>query len=456
MDFDVFIVGGGQAATPLSKALAAAGRSVAVAESKHLGGSCVNYGCTPTKAALASAKLAHQARRAAEYGLSISDLSVDFSAVLERARGFALDSRRSLDAAFSPGGNPQLLRGHARLRGREREGFRVDVEGRELLVREIVLDTGATSVMPPIDGLEKVPILQAENWLYGTELPRHIAIVGGGYIGLEMAQFYRRMGSAVSVIEAGAAVAEREDSDVSECLRGLLAREGIRFQLEAKVRKVAPAGQGLTIDVENGGVPRISASHLFVATGRRPNTDDLGLESVGVEMDDKGFVKVDERLSTTCAGIWAAGDIRGGPMFTHSAWDDNRILQSQMIGDGMRTTHRIVPYAIFVDPQLGRVGMTEREARKAGRRCRIARMEMSANGKAREIGEPDGMIKVIVDAEDETILGAAVLAAEGAELVHCYVAVMQAGATFRAIEDAIQIHPTLAEGLQTVFSHFKD
>jgi pyruvate/2-oxoglutarate dehydrogenase complex dihydrolipoamide dehydrogenase (E3) component len=454
MEFDVLIVGGGQAATPLAKALAAAGRSVALAERKHLGGSCVNYGCTPTKAALASAKLAYQMRRAAEYGLSVPDISVDFAAVIERARGFALASRRSLEESFEPGGNPLLLRGHARLCGRERDGFRVDVGGTTLLAREVVLDTGTTSVTPPIPGLGKVAMLQAENWLDGTELPRHLVIIGGGYIGLEMAQFYRRMGSEVSVVEAGPRIIDHEDSDVSECLRGLLAREGIAMYLDAKVGGVAPDRNGLAVGLEGAG--QISASHLFVATGRRPNTSDLGLETVGVAVDGKGFIKVDERLSTSCAGIWAAGDIRGGPMFTHSSWDDNRILQSQMLGDGGRTTRRIVPYAVFTDPQLGRVGMTEREARASGKRLRIARMEMSANGKAREIGEADGMIKVIVDSADETILGAAVLSAEGAELVHCYVAVMQAGATFRAIDGGIQIHPTLAEAVQTVFSHFQD
>lgn len=418
-----------------------------------MGGSCVNFGCTPTKAAIASARLAHQARRAAEYGLTLSDVSVDFEAVLARARAFALKGRQSLGNVFEGSGTPRLMRGHARLLGREGDGFRLAVVDSELTAREIVIDTGTTSVIPPIDGLDDVSAITAENWLHHTQLPSHLAIVGGGYIGLEMAQFYRRMGSAVTVIEEGARLAGREDDDIASCLRSLLEEEGVTCRLNERVEKIAARDGGLLLGLQANNATALEASDVFVAVGRQPNTGDLGLDTVGIETDKKGFIKVNECLATSCPGVWAAGDVRGGAMFTHTSWDDFRILKSQMVGNGRRTmARRVVPYAIFVDPQLGRVGMTEQEARADGREVKVARLDMSANGKAREIGEAAGLIKVVVDAADGTILGAAVLAHEGAEIVHCYVDVIQAGGTYRDIRDALHIHPTIAEAVQTVLA----
>lgn len=451
MRCDVLIIGGGQAATPLAHAVAAAGQTAVLAERRHLGGSCVNFGCTPTKAAIASARLARQARRAQAYGLRIPQVEVDFPAVLARARRIVEDMRGSLESSLESTDNPRLVRGHARLTGRSDDGIRADVGGQEIVARHVVLDTGTRTKVPPIDGIDGVEILDAGNWLDRPELPIHLAIIGGGYVGLEMAQFYRRMGSEVTVIESGGQIAEHEDEDVARVLQDLLAREGVGFHLNARLAKVTPQEGGLHLALE-GEKGLIVASHLFVATGRQPNTDDLGLETVGVELDDKGFVRVDERLATSVPGIWAAGDIRGGPMFTHTAWDDGRVLQSQLLGDGARRCDRIVPYAIFTDPELGRVGLTEAEARRTGKSLKIARFDMSSNGKAKEIGEPDGLIKVVLDAADETILGAAVLAADGAELVHVYIDLMNAGAPVRAIRDAVHIHPTLAEATQTALA----
>lgn len=450
VDYDVFIIGGGQAGSPLAHALAKAGRRVALAERKTLGGSCVNFGCTPTKAAFASARVAHQARRGAEYGLKIPSVDVDFAGVVERARGIVAESVAGLDAQFAHRDNPKLIRAHARLAGRDGDRFVVDVGGDRARATRIVLDTGTRTLVPPIDGVHDIAFLDADHWLEHDELPEHLLIVGGGYVGLEMSQFYRRVGARVTIVHPASQVAEREDRDVAKALEQLLADEGVGIILDHRAKRFAATPQGVRTTIEADGNQRaIETSHVFLAAGRKPNTDDLGLDSVGIKMSDKGTVNVDARLSTSVDGIFAAGDIRGGPMFTHTSWDDYRILASQLLGDRSRTTDRIVPYAIFTDPELGRVGITEREAREQGRDVRIGRFEMKHNGKARELGETGGFCKVVVDADDGQILGAAVLCVEGAELVHLFVDLMNAHARYDVLRDAIHIHPTLAEAMQS-------
>lgn len=450
--YDVLIIGGGQAGIPLAHALAGEGMSVALAERKHLGGSCVNFGCTPTKAVIASAKVAHQARRAAEYGLKIPEVRVDFPAVLRRAREIVARKVANLEKGFEGPDGPALIRGHARFEGRDAEGFRLRVGEREVTARRVVVNTGTRTMVPPVEGLDAVEYIDSGNWLEKEDLPEHLAIIGGGYIGLEMAQFYRRMGSRVTVVVGRSEqVAGREDEDVADALRGFLADEGVEFVFCERAEKVEKTGDGLTLGLSGADPAEIRASHLFVATGRLPNTDDLGLENVGVETG-KGIIPTDERLATGVEGIWVAGDVRGGPMFTHTSYDDYRVLLSQMAGDGSRTTDRVVPYAIFTDPELGRVGMTEREAREAGKDFEVLRFEMKKDGKAQEIGETKGFIKVLADPESKRILGAAVLAAEGAELVHMYVDLMNAGAPYTVIRNAVHIHPTLAEAVQSAVS----
>lgn len=425
--FDVLIIGGGQAGIPLAYALAAKGRKVALAEEKHLGGSCVNFGCTPTKAAIASAKVAHLALRATDFGLRIPTVEVDFPAVLDRARDVVMESRNGLDKGFAGTDNPRLLRGHARFTG---PGFQLTVGDQDVTAAQVVINTGTRSAIPPIPGLDKIDYLTAENWLDHPELPEHLALIGGGYIGLEMSQFYRRMGSRVTVWEHNPRIIMQEDEDVSSALRGFLEAEGIEFRLGENI----------------GSVDQLGASHVFVATGRKPNIDQIGLETVGV------IPKADKRLATNVEGVWLAGDVRGGPLFTHTAWDDYRILLSQMAGDASRTTDRIVPYAVFTDPELGRVGLTETEARKQGLDFDVQRFEMKRNGKAREMGEPEGFIKVLLEKGTGNILGAAVLAAEAGELVHMYVDIMNAHASSHVIRDAVHIHPTLAEAIQSAVS----
>ena len=429
-DFDVLIIGGGQAGPPLARALAKTGQKVALAERKYLGGSCINFGCTPTKAAIASARLAHLARRAADFGLRIPQVEVDFPAVLRRANSLALESRSGLDKGFEGSENPKLLRGHARLLG---PGFELQVGSTKVTAKQVVLNTGTRTAIPKIPGLEKIKYIHSGNWLDHPQLPERLAMIGGSYIGLEMAQFYQRMGSQVSVWESSPRIAVHEDVEVSTAIQQFLEREGIQFHLNAHIESIE----------------QLRATDIFLATGRKPNTDDLGLETVGVETTPHGFVKVDKRLATNVPGIWAAGDIRGGPLFTHTSWDDYRILLTQMSGDGSRTTDRIVPYAMFTDPELGRVGLTEQQAREQGLKFRVSNFEMKRNGKASEIGEPDGFIKVLLEEGTARILGAAVLAADGAELVHMFIDIMNAGASSAVIRDAIHIHPTLAEAIQS-------
>src|SRR5215211_4917598 len=452
--FNVLIVGGGQAGIPLAYKLAAEGMAVALAERKDLGGSCVNFGCTPTKAAIASARIAHQTRRASEYGLEIPEVRVDFPAVLQRAKEIVDLKRGGLDKGLENAENPTLIRGHARFEGRENDGFRLRVGDSSVLARQVVLDTGTRTLLPPMEGLDEVDYIESGNWLDKTELPESLAVIGGSYIGLEMAQFYNRMGSRVTVVVGRSDhVAPREDDDVTEALHAIMQEEGVKVVFCERAESVARNGSGLTITLEGGDPAEVDASHLFLATGRLPNTDDLGLENIGLETS-KGIVEVDERLaSTEVEGIWAAGDIRGGPMFTHTSWDDHRILLSQIAGDGSCTTERIVPYAIFTDPELGRVGMTEREAEEAGYEVEVMTFDMQRErGKALEIGENKGLIKVVADASGGRILGAAVLTAEGAELVHVYVDLMNAGANLDAIRNAVHIHPTLAEDIQSAVS----
>lgn len=452
-EFDVVVVGAGQAGPALAKSLARAGRRVALVERKQMGGSCVNFGCTPTKAALASARVAWLARRAGEFGVNVGPVQPDFGAVLARAARIAQDMRESLEARFAGHDNPALIHAHARFVARDAERFRLALGDEDIVAEHVVLDTGTRSAVPQIEGLREIDYLSAENWLAQRALPSHLALVGGGYIGLEMAQFYRRMGAEVSVIESGAQVAAQEDPEVAAALQQVLEGEGIRFHLNARATRCRKTAQGVALTLESGGkTDEIVASHLFIALGRKPNTDDLGLENIGLRPTEKGFLDVDQHLRTGVAGVWAVGDIRGGPMFTHTAWDDYRIVESQLIGDKSRTTARIVPYAVFTDPSLGRVGMTEKQARQAGKNIKVARFAMKGNGKAIELGETAGFIKVVIDAGTGRLLGAAALATEGAELVHIYVALMNADAPYTVLENAIQTHPTLAEAAQSAVS----
>ena len=456
--YDTIIIGGGQAGIPLAHAFAEAKEKVALIERAHLGGSCVNFGCIPTKAAISSARVAHLARRAAEFGLIVPKVEVDFLAVLKRARNISVDSRNGLEKDLEKTGNPKLIGGHAQIIGKENDGlFQIKIGEMEVKTKKIILNTGTRSLIPPIDGLDKIKFIDAGNWLHHDELPTHLAILGGGYIGLEMSQFYRRMGSKVTVIEESSHIVKNEDADVSEAIQEFLEKEKVKFCLSSKVKSVEKNKDKIKIVyTKNKKSETLTVSHIFVAVGRKPNTDDLGLENIGVKMNEKGIVETNKHLATNVENVWAAGDIRGGFQFTHTAWDDYRIIESHILGDGSHTTDRIVPYAIFTDPELGRVGLTEKQARKSKNEIKISHYEIKKNGKAREIGESGGFIKVIIDAKNEKILGAAVLAHEGAELVHGYVDLMNADKPFTNLRDSVHIHPTLMEAVQSAVKSFSD
>lgn len=448
--YDLVVIGAGQGGIPLASDLAKAGMRVALVERKHVGGSCVNFGCSPTKAALASAKVAHDARRAHEFGIDIPQVSVDFQAVLERARRMAEQLRAHLQEKFSGADNPTLLRGHGRLLGKREDRFEIDVDGREICAARVVLDTGTRTLVPHVEGLDRVDPITQGDWLFRADVPKHLIILGGGYIGVEMAQLYRRLGCAVTLVEKAPQILPEEDEDVAEALRKCLELDDIDVALCSEALWVRPHASGLQLHCRvEGGESEFFGTHLLLAAGRRPNTDDLGLQTVGVEVDEGGFVVVGAGLQTSVNNIWACGDIRGGAMYTHTSWDDYRVLKSQIAGDGARTTRRNAPYAVLTDPQLGRVGMTEKEARRQGYDLTVNRFEMAHNGRAWEIGETSGFVKALVDRKTKRLLGAAVLSSQGAELAHILLGLMNSEAPVSALADAIFIHPTLAEAVQS-------
>ncbi len=442
IETETAIIGGGQAGVPLARALASAGRGVVLIEREHLGGSCVNFGCTPSKALIASARMAAAARRAGELGIRISEIEVDFAAVMDRVRSIVLQSTGELNASFEGESGVRLIGGHARLAGRENGRFVVRVDDTHVLAERVVLDTGTRSVVPPIPGLDQVRFIDAENWVGLRERPGRLLVLGGGIIAMEMSQAFQRLGTDVTVVQKGGQVLDGEEAEVAEAMRAALERDGCRVLLGTDVRHVERSECGVRLRWDGG---EADGTHLFVAVGRRPNTDDLGLETLGIGLSEQGYVVVDDCLRTSVPGVWAGGDIRGGPAFTHAAYDDYRVLESQFLGNGEDSRCRIVPYAVFTDPELGRVGMSEAEARSSGRAVRIGRRMMTDSGKARELGRTDGFIKVVVDSEAGTILGATAFCEQGSELVQLFVELMNADATVETMRGAVHIHPTLAE-----------
>lgn len=440
------IIGGGQAGVPLARALAQAGREAVLIEAEHLGGSCVNFGCTPSKAVIASARLANDARRSARLGLRIPNVEVDFLAVMERARGLAAQSRGELDRKLPELEKLRLIRAKGCFEGADAAGFRIRAGDMTVRAARVVLDTGTRTAMPPIAGLQDVPLLTSENWIDLRRRPAHLLILGGSYIALEMAQAFRRLGSQVTVVQKGPQLAEREDEDVAAALQEALEREDCRILLDAETQRVEAKAGGVRLYFADRSI--VEGSDLLVATGRQPNTDGLGLETIGISPDDKGDIEVDEKLRTAREGVWAAGDIRGGFAFTHTAYDDFRVLRSQFLEDGARCRCRVVPYAIFMEPELGRVGMSEAAARKTGTAIKVARYDMIGSGKAREIGKTEGFIKIILDAAQDRLLGAAVLCEQGAELVQLLSELMNLGVVCADFERSVQIHPTLTEALK--------
>jgi pyruvate/2-oxoglutarate dehydrogenase complex dihydrolipoamide dehydrogenase (E3) component len=453
MRYDAIIVGGSRAATFLAPALAQAGWRTVVVEREHLGGTCVNVGCTPTKTMVASARIAHLARRAADYGVHAGPVTVDLAAVRQR-KGDLVDWLRKLpEGLIEATDGLDLIFGQASFTGprslevRVREG---DTE--QLDAERIFIDTGARPSIPPVPGLDSVPSLDSTSIMELETLPEHLLVIGGGYIGLEFGQMFRRFGSRVTIAQRDRQLLAREDPDVAEALVEVLREDGIEVLLEAEVREAKEGGgDAVELSVQTAeGTRTLSGSHLLVAAGRVPNTEGLGLEAAGVTMDERGFIAVNDRLETSAPGIYAFGDVTPGPPFTHAAFDDFRILRANLLeGGDASTTGRLVPYVVFTDPQLGRVGLTETEARAQGRAVRVASLPMNypAPSRARELGETRGLMKVVVEAKTGEILGAAILSVEGGEIMATLQVAMMSGMPYTAIRDAIFAHPTLAESL---------
>jgi pyruvate/2-oxoglutarate dehydrogenase complex dihydrolipoamide dehydrogenase (E3) component len=402
---------------------------------------------------VASAQVAHYARQAERWGIRAGEVTVDFPAVIARKARIVHQWREGLEQKVRQRPGLHLYRGHARFV----DARHVQVGDQVLEGERIFINTGARPAVPDLEGLDRVGYLTNASIMELAELPEHLLVLGGGYIGLEFGQMFRRFGSRVTVVHRDEHILPREDADVSDELRRALESEGIRFILSARATRVEKQ-DGLTVlDVEaGGGQEALRGSHLLVATGRRPNTDDLGLENAGVEVTAQGFVRVNSRLETNAPAIWALGDVKGGPAFTHISFNDYQIVYGNLIeGKALSTDNRLVPYAVFTDPQLGRVGLTEREARASGRRLKVGKIPMTWVARAIERDETAGLMKLLVDADTDRILGAAILGVEGGELVQILGAVMLAGAPYTLLKGAVYIHPTLAEGFWSLMEAVK-
>jgi pyruvate/2-oxoglutarate dehydrogenase complex dihydrolipoamide dehydrogenase (E3) component len=452
--YDAIVIGTGQAGPPLAVRLGNAGRRTAIIERKLIGGTCVNVGCIPTKTLIASARAAHVARRAAEFGVVLDGpVRVDMAQAKARKDAIVAQSNANVAKWIRDTPNVTLIEGHARFESSRR----VRVGERLLEAPRIFINVGGRAAVHGVEGLAGVPYFTNTGMMGVDFVPEHLLIVGGSYIGLEFAQMYRRFGSAVTVVEMGPRLIGREDEHVSAAIQAILEAEGIAFRLNAKCLGVSPSGKGVSLRLGCADEPRaIDGSHLLLAIGRVPNTDDLALDSAGVRTDARGYIEVDETLQTSVPGIWAIGDANGRGAFTHTSYNDYEIVAANLLdGEQRRVSDRIPTYALFIDPPLGRVGMTEREVRASGRPALTARRMMSRVGRARERSETQGFMQVLVDAETQKILGAALLGIEGDEAVHCILDLMAAGAPYTVLQRAMHIHPTVSELLPTLLGDLR-
>jgi len=448
-EFDAIIIGTGQAGPALARRLVAAGSKVAIIERKFFGGTCVNTGCTPTKTLVASAYAAHLARRAADYGVTIGGaISVDMKAVKARKDAIAGASRKGVERSLKTLKGCTVYEGHAGFIGPKE----VKVGNSVLRAEKIFINVGARALVPPIPGLDQVPYLTNSSMMDVDFLPPHLIVLGGSYIGLEFAQVYRRFGSEVTVIELAPHLIAREDQDVSQAVADFLREEGIDIRLNSKVVGVEKQGGDISVTVETAGKrSKVAGSHLLLAIGRRPNTDDLGLDKAGIATDPRGYIQVDDQLRTNVPGIWALGDCNGRGAFTHTSWNDFEIVAANLLdNDPRRVTDRITAYALYTDPPLGRAGMTEAEVRSSGRPALIATMPMEDVSRAYEKGETKGFMKILVDQETNRILGASLLGLAGDEVIHCILDVMYAKAPASVLQRAMHIHPTVSEFVPTM------
>ena len=457
-EYDAIIIGAGQAGGPLSTALAQAGWKTAIIERVHVGGTCINEGCTPTKTMVASARVAYLARRAADYGVEAGPVSVDMKVVRKRKRDIVESFRGGSERRIESAEGVDLLMGEARFIEPKVVEVRLNTgEVRQLTANSIFINAGARPSLPPIDGIDTVPTLDSTSIMELDSVPEHLLVFGGSYIALEFGQMFRRFGSKVTIIQRSAHLLSREDTDVADEVAKILREDGIEILLESSVTHV---GQNLNGSIEmavqtEGGEHILTGSHLLVAAGRIPNTDWLDLEAAGIEIDKRSFIRVNDRLETNVPGIYALGDIKGGPAFTHISYDDFRIIRTNLLEHGNANIRdRLVPYTVFIDPQLGRVGMSESEARASGRAIRVAKMPMNYVARALEVDESRGFMKAIVDAESGQILGCAILGIEGGEIMAMLQMAMMGKLPYTLLRDAVFAHPTLAESLNNLFSMF--
>jgi pyruvate/2-oxoglutarate dehydrogenase complex dihydrolipoamide dehydrogenase (E3) component len=448
-DFDAIIIGTGQAGPALARRVVAAGWKVAIIERKLFGGTCINTGCTPTKTLVASAYAAHLARRAADYGVVIPGaVGVDMKAVKARKDAVVGTSRRGIERSLKALEGCTVYEGHARFVGPKEVGVGDEV----LRADRIFINVGGRALVPPIPGLEQAPYLTNSSMMDVDFLPPHLVVLGGSYIGLEFAQAYRRFGSEVTVVELAPRLIAREDEDVSRAIADILKEEGIDIRLGSKVVGMEKLGDKIAVNIEAAGTrSQVTGSHLLLAIGRRPNTDDLGLDKAGIAADAHGYIQVDDQLRTNVPGIWALGDCNGRGAFTHTSWNDFEIVAANVLdNESRRVSDRINAYALYTDPPLGRAGMTEADVRKSGRPALIATMAMEDVSRAYEKGETKGFMKILVDKESKQILGASLLGLSGDEVIHCVLDVMYAKASCTVLQRAMHIHPTVSEFIPTM------
>jgi pyruvate/2-oxoglutarate dehydrogenase complex dihydrolipoamide dehydrogenase (E3) component len=452
--FDAIVIGTGQSGPPLAVRLAKAGRKVAIIERKLFGGTCVNVGCIPSKTLIASARAAHVARRAKDFGVNFEGaVTVDMKRVKARKDEVVAKSNEGVTKWLDDEENITVIRGHARFESPKTIKVGDDVHE----AAQFFIDVGGRASIPKIPGLENVPYLTSSSMMAVDFLPEHLIVLGGSYIGLEFAQMYRRFGSKVTVIEKSERIVAREDEDVSNEIKKFLESEGVAFKVGAECKSTKKQGDFVAVEISaNGHTEEIFGSHLLVAVGRVPNTDDLGLDKAGVKTDARGFITVDDELRTNVANIWATGDVNGRGAFTHTSYNDYEIVAANLLdNDPRRVTDRILCYALYTDPPLGRIGLTETEVRKSGKKALMGVMPMARVGRARERSETTGFMKVLVDAETKKILGASLLGIEADEVVHLLLDVMYAGAPYTTIQRAVHIHPTVSELVPTLLGDLK-
>jgi pyruvate/2-oxoglutarate dehydrogenase complex dihydrolipoamide dehydrogenase (E3) component len=451
--FDAIIIGTGQAGPPLAARFAGAGKAVAIIERDKFGGTCVNTGCTPTKTLVASAYAIHVARRGAEYGFDTGDLRVDIKRVKARKDAASEKSSKGVEEWLRGMINCTVIQGHARLQSSNT----VAVNDETLQADKIYINVGARASVPEMPGIHDVPFLNNSSMMDIDCLPTHFIIVGGSYVGLEFAQIYRRFGSEVTVVEMGPRLIGREDEDVSQAVREVLEAEGVQFRLNAKCISLEKRDDGVAVGLTcEEGPPEVVGTHVLLAVGRTPNTSDLGLEQAGVATDHRGYIVVDDQLQTSVPGIWALGDCNGRGAFTHTSYNDYEIVADNLFNDDhRRVSDRIQAYALYIDPPLGRCGLTDGEVRKSGPRALAVKYPMSKVSRAYEKGETQGFIKISVDAETKQILGAAILGVGGDEVIHVLLDAMYAKAPYTVIQRAMHIHPTVAEYLPVILAELK-